>query len=30
VPGDEISVKAALEPPLGPAMPGSYDFKRRA
>jgi competence protein ComEC len=30
VPGDEIGVKAALEPPPGPAMPGSYDFRRRA
>ncbi|HMK68617.1 MAG TPA: ComEC/Rec2 family competence protein, partial [Stellaceae bacterium] len=29
-PGAEVSLTAALYPPPGPAMPGAYDFQRRA
>ncbi|MGH7125251.1 MAG: ComEC/Rec2 family competence protein, partial [Stellaceae bacterium] len=30
IPGEGISVLAQLYPPSGPAMPGAYDFQRRA
>jgi competence protein ComEC len=30
IPGEGISVRALLYPPSGPAMPGAYDFQRRA
>jgi competence protein ComEC len=30
IPGEGISVLAQLFPPAGPAMPGAYDFQRRA
>jgi competence protein ComEC len=30
LPGDRISVRAILYPPPPPAMPGAYDFQRRA
>ncbi len=30
VPGDWISLRAMLMPPPAPAMPGAYDFERRA
>lgn len=30
LPGDWIRIKAMLLPPPGPAMPGAYDFQRRA
>jgi len=30
LPGDWLSVRAILLPPPGPAMPGAYDFERRA
>ncbi|HKX11424.1 MAG TPA: ComEC/Rec2 family competence protein [Stellaceae bacterium] len=30
IPGEGISVPAQLFPPSGPAMPGAYDFQRRA
>lgn len=29
-PGDAVQVRATLSPPPGPAMPGAYDFQRRA
>ncbi len=29
-PGDPVSVRAVLSPPPGPAIPGGYDFARRA
>ncbi|HEV2239114.1 MAG TPA: ComEC/Rec2 family competence protein, partial [Ktedonobacterales bacterium] len=29
-PGDAIRLKVAVEPPPAPAMPGAYDFERRA
>jgi competence protein ComEC len=30
IPGEGIAVRALLYPPSGPAMPGAYDFQRRA
>src|SRR5262249_5240474 len=30
IPGEGIAVRALLYPPAGPAMPGAYDFQRRA
>ena len=30
IPGEGISMRALLFPPSGPAMPGAYDFQRRA
>jgi len=30
IPGEGISVRPMLFPPSGPAMPGAYDFQRRA
>ncbi|MDE2229339.1 MAG: ComEC/Rec2 family competence protein [Alphaproteobacteria bacterium] len=30
VPGDGVRLRVSLEPPPGPAMPGAYDFERRA
>jgi competence protein ComEC len=30
VPGDGVRVRVSLEPPPAPAMPGAYDFQRRA
>ena len=30
IPGEGVSVLAQLYPPAGPAMPGAYDFQRRA
>ena len=29
-PGDGVRLRVSLEPPPGPAMPGAYDFERRA
>ncbi|MDE2166638.1 MAG: ComEC/Rec2 family competence protein [Alphaproteobacteria bacterium] len=29
-PGDEVRLRVSLEPPPAPAMPGAYDFERRA
>jgi competence protein ComEC len=30
IPGEGVAVRALLYPPSGPAMPGAYDFQRRA
>lgn len=30
VPGDLISVRARLQPPMGPALPGGFDYARQA
>jgi competence protein ComEC len=30
VPGDGVRLRVSLEPPPAPAMPGAYDFQRRA
>jgi len=30
IPGEGLSMRALLYPPSGPAMPGAYDFQRRA
>lgn len=29
-PGDDVRLRVSLEPPPAPAMPGAYDFERRA
>ena len=29
-PGDRISLRARLQPPMGPAMPGGFDYARQA
>ena len=29
-PGDRIAVRARLQPPMGPAMPGGFDYARQA
>src|SRR5215470_4989836 len=30
IPGEGVAMRALLYPPAGPAMPGAYDFQRRA